>query len=186
MTTLNKQVEEIKNFIFQETNNVQEKLSILLDKKLLNHIPESLFVNYFLPRFTGNIIDEKYVLEWISIAGSPMAEVGIIKDGTNEILFYVPSILATNSITLRQEEGDIGDIVEKYNNINNNSPIQGLNFFLEALNNKANEYSNLINLNEISNRWKAILEKYNYINNNKNIENNSFFNSISIEDTFEI
>ena len=180
MSALDNQVNMIKESILQEADSVQEKMSILLDKSLLNKIPESLFVNYFLPRFIGNIKDDKYIIEWISIAGSPMAEVGIVKDGTNQILYYVPSILATNSITLKQENGDIGDVVDHYNNIKNNSPMQGLNYFLQSMKNKADEFSSLTNIEEIRNRWLEILSRYGLITNtqtdNTTIQNNSLEN----------
>lgn len=136
----------------------------LLNNVAFNSIPESLFVNYFLPCFLGNPVSDNWVMEWISIAGTPMAEVNILRDGTNEILFIVPSILNTNSLFLHKEGGDIGDIFTRYEQINSNIPGQGLNFLLQALNSKNKELLNKISFNEVNQRWYNILLHYNMVN----------------------
>lgn len=135
----------------------------LLNNVALNSIPESLFVNYFLPCFVGNPVSANWVIEWISIAGTPMAEVNVIRDGSNELLFTVPSILNTNNLFLHKEGGDLGDIFARYDQINNNIPGQGLNFLMQALNSKNQELLNKISFNEVNQRWYNILLRYNMV-----------------------
>ena len=70
-----------------------------------NKVPESIFVNYFLPRFINlnniNGVDPRnHIVEWISIAGSPMAEVSVVSDSTGEELFVVPAYLSTNHLSV--------------------------------------------------------------------------------------
>lgn len=158
------QANTIKDMLLDEMD--QSKTIIfdgLLNNLAINSIPESLFVRYFLPCFLGNPVSSNWVIEWISIAGTPMAEVNVFRDGTNEILFTVPSILNTNNLLLYKEDGDLGDIFIRYDQINNNTPRQGLNFLLQALNSKKQELLNKVNFNVINQRWYDILLRYNIV-----------------------
>lgn len=158
------QANAVRNMLLTEMNKSKAIVfDGLLNNVALNSIPESLFVNYFLPCFLGNPISNNWVMEWISIAGTPMAEVNVFHDATNEILFTVPSILNTNNLILHKEDGDIGDIFIRYDQINNNIPGQGLNFLLQALNSKNQELLNKINFNDVNQRWYNILLRYNII-----------------------
>ncbi len=175
--------------IEQQANTVREMLLAEMDKSktvifdgLLNNssvnkIPESLFVNYFLPCFIGTRQEPNWVMEWISIAGSPMSEIAVFKDGTNQILYYVPSLLNTNNLFLNKQEGDLGDIFNRYEQINNNIPIQGLNFLIEALNSKNAELLNKLNFTEVNKRWIEILQGYNLIQSNQDQQSNSLSSS---------
>ena len=80
-------------------------------------------------------------MEWISVAGTPMAEVNVIRDNTSEVLFKVPGLLYTNNLFMHKRGGDLGDIFTKFEQINNNLPVNGLSFLLEALNSKNNEFN---------------------------------------------
>lgn len=135
----------------------------LLNAGPLNSIPESLFVNYFLPCFLGNPPNQNWVMEWISIAGTPMAEVGVFHDITKEQLFVVPSLLNTNNLYLHKQSGDLGDIFGRYDQINNNTPTRGLSFLLQALNSKNQEFLQNLNFNEVNQKWYFILTRYNLI-----------------------
>lgn len=162
--SIDKQVNQVREMLLAEMEKSQSVIfDGLLNNSYINKIPESLFVQYFLPCFLGNVNNPNWVMEWISIAGSPMAELGIIKDGTTELLYTVPSILNTNNLFLNKQDGDIGDIFAKYEQINNNIPVQGLNFLIDALNSKNNELLSKINFNEVNQRWINILQRYNLI-----------------------
>lgn len=63
-----------------------------------NKLPEEIFKNYFLPLFAGlETHSDISVGVWVSIAGTPFAEVDII-DTNGQVLFTVPSILERNII----------------------------------------------------------------------------------------
>jgi len=136
-----------------------------------NSIPESLFVNYFLPFFLGNAINENWVLEWISIAGSPMLPIRVFKDGTNETLYMVPGLLNTNNLLAEKGRVGINDIIARYEQYNSNLPIKGVRFLIEALNDKGNEILSNNNLDEVSKVWINILTRYNLVNINNNNSN---------------
>jgi len=135
----------------------------LLNAGPLNSIPESLFVNYVLPCFMGNPTNPNWVMEWISIAGTPMSEVGVFSDTTREFLFTVPSLLNSNNLYLHKQTGDIGDIFGRYDQITNNTPSRGLNFLLQALNSKNQELLSNLSFNEVNQKWYFILSRYNFV-----------------------
>ena len=135
----------------------------LLDNPLINRIPESLFVNYFLPHFIGRGNNPNWVMEWISVAGTPMAEVAVFKDGTNEILFNVPSLLYTNNLFMHKKGGDLGDIFTKFDQINANLPMNGLAFLLNALNSKNHELLSNFNMQGANSVWLHIFQRYNLV-----------------------
>ena len=150
------EMEKSKNIVFDG----------LLNNSVLNNIPESLFVNYFLPCFLGRSNNPNWTMEWISIAGSPMAEVGVFKDNTTEILYVVPSLLNTNNLYLHKQDGDIGDILTRYDQINANMPVRGLNFLIEALNSKTAELASRINFTDVNNKWINIFQRYGIVTQN--------------------
>lgn len=150
---------------------IEKSRSIVFDGLLnagpLNSIPESLFVNYFLPCFLGNPSNPNWVMEWVSIAGTPMAEVGVFHDITKEHLFTVPSLLNTSNLYLHKQSGDIGDIFSRYDQISNNTPTRGLSFLIQALNSKNKELLHNLDFNEVNQKWYFILNRYNLIEQNQ-------------------
>jgi hypothetical protein len=162
--SIENQVTSVREMLIREMDKSKTIIfDGLLNNSMVNNIPESLFVNYFLPCFVGKVNNPNWVMEWISIAGSPMVEVGILKDNSTEILYYVPSILNTNNVLLHKQSGDIGDIFSRYDQINNNIPMQGLNFLVEALNSKNIELLSKINFSEVNQRWINIFQRYNIV-----------------------
>lgn len=181
--SIEEQVNQVREMLLAEMEKTKNIIfNGLLNDSYMNKIPESLFVNYFLPCFLGQTNNPNWVLEWISIAGSPMAEVAVVRDGTDEVLFVVPSILNTNNLFLNKQEGDLGDIFTRYEQINKNIPIQGLNFLIQALNSKNNELLSKLNFSEINKRWTDILARYGLINPD---EINSFSENKNDDDYFE-
>lgn len=183
--SLEQQVNSVKEMLFKEMEHSKNIVfSGMFNTDNINKIPESLFVRYFLPCFLGNALNTNWVMEWISVSGSPVAEVGIIDDNTKELLFIVPSILNTNNLFLSKTEGDIGDIFGRYDQINSNMPTSGLNFLVQALQSKNAELISKINFNEINSRWVSILQRYNIVNSINTVANTP--NSSSIDDLFEM
>lgn len=162
--SIEEQANAVKNMLLAEIDKSKNIVfDGLLNNNTLNSIPESLFVNYFLPCFMGEPKNPNWVMEWISIAGTPMAEVGVFKDGTNEILFSVPSILNTNNLFLHKQGGDIGDIFTRFDQINSNTPSRGLGFLIQALNSKNDELINKLSFSEVNQKWYGILTRYNLV-----------------------
>lgn len=181
--TIEDQTNRVKDLMFSE---IERSKTIVFDGLLndthLNSMPESLFINYFLPCFLGKPVSNNWIAEWISIAGTPMADVMVIKDGTNEVLFIVPSILNTNNLFLHKENGDFGDIFSRYDQISsNNIPGRGLSFLLQALDSKNKELLNKINFTDVNKRWYDILSRYNLLpnvadsNNTNNVSDDNYF-----------
>lgn len=162
--SLEQQMNSIKAAIFNEVEkNKDTVFKGLLENPLINTIPENIFVNYFLPCFLGKVNNPNWVMEWISIAGTPMSEVGVLKEGTNELLYKVPGLLQTNNLFMQRKEGDLSDIFTKYEQINNNLPVNGLSFLLEALNSKNQELLNNISFDATNTVWYDIFKRYNLI-----------------------
>lgn len=92
-----------------ETQKQQSKLLIrqcfeqIVDQVESNQLPEKLFVDNFLPVFSGKVKMEdnnQAIVAWIAIAGSPVASVDII-DSSGKVLFTVPPI-AKSDISLKK------------------------------------------------------------------------------------
>lgn len=162
--SIENQANAVRDMLMAEINKSRTVVfDGLLNAGPLNSIPESLFVNYFLPCFMGNPTNPNWVMEWISIAGTPMSEVGVFSDATREFLFTVPSLLNSNNLFLHKQAGDLGDIFGRYDQINNNTPTRGLGFLLEALNSKNQELLNNLSFDEVNQKWYQILTRYNII-----------------------
>lgn len=126
-------------------------------------IPEDIFVNYFLPRFLNRVPNPgNWVVEWISIAGSPTLEVGI-KGPAGEHLFTVPPLLYTKGLLQDKKAGNLGDIFERYTMMKNNLPGEGLRFLNGKLSEKTVEILGNYNIGEQEAAWMAILSRYGLI-----------------------
>lgn len=130
--------------------------------EFLNAIPESLFINYFLPKFLGNVDNPNWVLEWIGIAGTPSSEVRVFSDVTKETLYYVPPVLNLSNIIYANQGNSFDNIFTRYQMYNNNLPVEGTKFLNSELSRKRNETNNFIDKRFLDN-WIYILQRYNYL-----------------------
>lgn len=165
VTTLTNMTTEYINNITKDLNYKGDEIfsKLILDKdSYINSLPESIFVNYFLPFFMGNNSNPNWILEWISIAGAPAMEVRVFKDNTNETLYYVPPLLDTNNIMLANAGNNFGNIFARYKMYCNNIPMEGTKFLMNELNNKTNELQHSVNTDH-ENVWMGILHRYNLI-----------------------
>lgn len=159
------------NKILQEEAAQEDKLvadlvfSNLLPTGPAGFLPESLFVQFFLPRFIGQvkIENDDWVTRWISITGSAMAEVGIFKDGTKDVLFVVPGLFHTQGMTAEQTDGSFNDIDAHRKRLALNSPREATRFFVESLMHKRDQYVSGADLTAPERAWVHILERYNLI-----------------------
>lgn len=161
--------EESLKMISQEANDIYNMLVVENDN---NKLPEDIFVNYFLPYFANPVSDNvnnNKVAEWVSIAGTPVAEVDIV-DNNNKVLYSVPSLFDTSVINLNKlsENHRFNDIMNKFDLQNNNIPSVAQYLLKQDLGNK------LENMTEVtSNRlnkekqWRDIFSKYGYIKETK-------------------
>ena len=163
--SIDNQVNTIKQALFSEMEKSKQIVfEGLLESPSYNRIPEDLFVNYFLPCFIGrNTSNPNWVMEWISIAGTPMASVIVFDKRTNQDLFTVPGILHTNSLFLAQGRGGMNDIFTRFNQINANLPSSGMSYLFNALSTKNNELLQNNNNDAIRNQWNQIFARYNLI-----------------------
>lgn len=184
--SLDQHLNGVRNALLEEINKSKDIVfKGLLENPLINKLPESVFVNYFLPHFIGQGNNPNWVMEWISIAGTPMAEVAIFKDGTNEHLFNVPSLLYTNNLFMHKKGGDLGDIFNRYDQISANVPMNGLSFLLNALNSKNHELMNNFTMDGANAIWLTILQRYGYVNNAPAVGGPAVAQEADLNDFFE-
>lgn len=128
-------------------------------------LPESIFVNYFLPYFSGEMpitLADKVLTEWVSIAGTPTNEISII-DTTNKVLFKIPSLFDTSIIdVLKRGVGEsMGDIFTGYELRKNNIPSVANRFLNDSLADKAPSIiKQSTQLTNGEKRWSEIFERY--------------------------
>lgn len=149
----------------QMTDSMSAVYSALVENSPRAKLPEELFVTNFLPFFTGKISIEKntdFLPTWISIAGTPAADVDII-DKRGVTLFTVPAFIDSGFINpLKNTSGlSYSDIVNLAILYGNNIPKQGANLLtneLEAkikrLKDKSPNYSKKIDM------WTNIFTRY--------------------------
>lgn len=126
-----------------------------------SRLPEPLFVSYFLPGFMGTNPNQSWMLEWISIAGSPAAEVSVFDPATGQELFRVPPVLSSRSILLPKSEGDLGDIFKRHEMMASSLGSAGANYLFSALEHKSTQALATYH-NDTNERWIAILSRYGF------------------------
>lgn len=144
-------IEGLYDFIIGEATNKQ--------------LPEPLFVEHFLPYFSGRkIIDRNtpIIAEWISVAGSPMAEVDVI-DHTGTILFTVPGVYSTKGINPKRPMERVASSIESATYMHNlrkrNFPRQASQAFQVEMEEAANELY-VGGGTDTDTRWNDIFERY--------------------------
>jgi len=184
ITTLNNDLlKELTNQIEKDARIVEKGI---VNSDLVNRIPESLFVNYFLPYFTGERHDNpNWVLEWISVAGSPMSEVVVFDDGTKEDLYVVPSLFNTKKLIFTRGTETFKNIFMHFNRLNANIPGIGFNFLNEMLEKKTGEIEQLVDHTESIKQWSYILARYGYKQVNNVEPDNGIDKVKNLEDLFD-
>jgi len=135
---------------------------------VLGRVPESIFREYFLPYFAGEIPieDNTVVGQWIAIAGTPAAEVRVIDDVTREELFRVPPIMTTQflDVQTRPNGMPMKDVLEQAALHRQNIPIQGERYLEAAYFQKAQVMLKNARLpDEYQQRWGTIMQRYNKV-----------------------
>lgn len=87
----------------------------------INSIPESVFVQSFLPFFAGRLKPNEAKIamaDWIAVAGAPSKPVAVISDTDSKRLFVVPPMVTTVTVNPERRLSDLnagyGEIINNY------------------------------------------------------------------------
>jgi hypothetical protein len=131
-------------------------------------IPEEVFTVLFLPYFSGQVVPEgrNVMAEWISAAGSAMADVDVV-DTDGNVVFTVPPIFSTDMLKLTRERprGDFAEIVTETQMISHQSGVKATVYADQAINAKVRENVDQAKASQIRStteqRWGQIFDRYN-------------------------
>ena len=151
-----------------------------VERVLLPRLPETLFVEFFLPLFRGDIKDpllvEEYRSKWFTLARHPQGEVNIIDERGN-VLFTTPSYSYTKMFdpTKSDVAGSFKDLITIANQMGTANPIRAKQYLENNLVKKfdAMRVKGHV-LTKEEERWIAIFQRY----ASKNDDNTSSGNSV--------
>ena len=151
-----------------------------VERVLLPRLPETLFVEFFLPLFRGDIKDpllvEEYRSKWFTLARHPQGEVNIIDERGN-VLFTTPSYSYTKMFdpTKSDVTGSFKDLITIANQMGTANPIRAKQYLENNLVKKfdAMRVKGHV-LTKEEERWIAIFQRY----ASKNVNNTSSGNSV--------
>lgn len=181
--------EYIDGTLMEATHKTAREILKLIPSGPEVFISEDIFVNYFLPRFVGVVPNPgNWVVEWISIAGTPTAEVGVRGAG-GEMLFSVPPLLQTKGLAGVSGTGGLNDIFTRYKMISNNIPREGIRFLFAELANKSKELLEEFSLTETEATWMSIMGRYGYLDTGEGGQesqgSSTSFDNTAAEDLFD-
>lgn len=157
-----------------EENLKKQKLGTIVDtidrsygdivgEKVNGKLPENLFVQHFLPFFTGQVPSKdvhQYYQYWIGVAGTPMNEVDII-DGKGETIFTVPPIMNSDFVNPAKRSKGMGDVFAEHSLHASHSPASGERFLANELSQRINEFEdNTEKLVTAEQKWNHIFKRY--------------------------
>lgn len=138
----------------------------LVSDPIVRSLPERLFVSNFLPFFAGELDPKQspdFYSLWISIAGSPMAELDIVDD-RNTPLFRVPGLIDSSIINPNRENKsgmNFADVVIMAKLYGNMTPAAGANALNKGLSEKYRQLQAKSPTFETNvKRWYEILKRY--------------------------
>jgi len=135
----------------------------LVEDQPKGKLSEKIFVQYFLPYFSGKTpITEEVINQWVSVAGGMTREVDIV-DGKGEFLFTVPALYDTGTVTVRDDKISIFDVVSTANLHNERVPGSGDPYIAKA----SEETEKLVNKSKITQFWEEMSKRYNIIEKEK-------------------
>lgn len=162
--------------------SMENALADLVSSTENSKLPEDLFVSNFLKFFIGienADTNKEFLPTWISIAGSPSADVDVI-DKSGNVLFVVPGFVDSAFINPTKRTGiSYSDIVNMSILYGNNIPQQGaavlkneLEQKVQRLKDKSPDYVKKIKM------WETIFTRYSkYI---KSTSNNTVSTSATV------
>lgn len=129
-----------------------------------NQLPEQLFVNAFLPFFSGKIKDDAQLnitTKWVSVAGSTMNSVDIINND-GKVLFTVPPLMSTEFLGIHDNirGKSFNEIFNDAKNQANRIPILGERVIAEDAGGKVSQMK--VDPKDIQiTQWDMIFDRYN-------------------------
>lgn len=162
-----KLTEEFETAAEQQVKSVIElSFSELVERpaKEINQLPENIFKQYFLPFFCGEVNTNKqnFLVQWISIAGTPIKEVEIIDENGNK-LFNVPAIMDSTIIDVKntKEGQSFFDITVNYELHRKQLPVIGETYLRNSLDERFKTLTTNSSSHEINERqWNEIFIRY--------------------------
>lgn len=156
---LNQTLQAVKSQLTNEMDSAIANIyPSLVTNAPVNHVPEQLFSNYFLPGFLGMNPNREWLAQWIGIAGSPTAEVSVVNARGVE-LFRVPPVLLSKDILFSGRSAQFSGIVNHSLALQNT--LQGKEGFLfEALGEKAGQVRTPSTMAQAIAAWDNILNLY--------------------------
>jgi len=160
------------NNINNTKSYIDQTYNELVDTKIINTLPEWVFLEYFLDYFMNggaNQTDQPLYYKWVELSGSVYNEVNVI-DGDGTVLYTVPPLMV-NPIEFIDnfENVNFEDIMANYNLRTNRTPIDGIKYLNGAIGGMGDlivPENNALEL--ITARWINIFNRYrdNSVNNN--------------------
>jgi len=122
-------------------------------------IPEPVFVQHFLPCFLGVNQNPGWAAEWVSVAGTPAAEVSVV-DQTGRELYRVPPLMATQTLGFKDQQTSFRDIAETCK-LQEGSLAGPHAYLADAMMSKISAMNNP-EVAEVRTRWVEIGKRYGY------------------------
>lgn len=176
---------ELLEKLTNDTNSIHDSLVVNATK---GRIKEDIFASYFLPRFLGIVKipkDVNIMAEWISVAGTPVAEVDVV-DIYGDVLFTVPGLFDSSAINpdAKKERG-LREIFAMFDLKMNNLPSAADKFLAVSLEKDLetltpNEQKKI----EQVKRWRDIISRY-FPEHLASEEGSGFDTDVSIDDDIE-
>lgn len=153
-------------------NQVDNAFNALVTEYEYQKLPESLFVENFLPLFSGIVGSEtkegqELLRLWVIIARDNLNEVSIFSDDTGEILFNVPPLNTPDVLDIAHNKDrklpSIDDILGLAEGLSNTIPVRGANFFAKAMDTRTDIIAanpDTIKVSKYTQRWQEIFTRY--------------------------
>lgn len=144
------------------------RVAVIEAKRDVNRIPESLFVEWYLPYFAGqletDIENERALASWMQVAKNQFGEVIVFDDRTNEDLFRVPAMASTrvfNPVGSNNVRA-LADIITLASQKTHISPAQGQEYLQNSL---LKKFDSMLDKKHIHSEqeavWRSIFQRYN-------------------------
>ncbi len=165
--------EAIRLQVSQAQSDINKCYDSIVGKQDRRVIPEDLFVNEFLPYFSGqkSFSEGNNVLgNWVTVAGTPFAEVNVIDQSGNTVV-TVPGLTTTLQHKLAERSGTpLHDIVVQAEVVGSQQQVLGNRYLNNKLDEKQREIIGTVMpeaLVSVKSQWDDIFKHYNVASESK-------------------